>query len=298
MPDVRRLQTVSLDAGHGRRHAWVEQTLEETDMADAEAYEILAVKYGTHENRTRFDNFMSADDHAAPMPLDYFVWVIRNANRTILVDTGFSLAEAPLRGRKLEHEPRDVLKRIGIDAAKIEQVIISHLHYDHAGTLDHYTAARFHLQEAEMQYATGRCMCDEAMKKPFTVDHVCQMVQRVYSGRVQFHDGDGEVAPGVTVHKAAGHSKGLQSVRVKTANGHVVLASDATHFYENIEKRKPFSITVNVEETLLTYDRLQKLASTPKHVVPGHDPLVLKRYPAWKSETQGIVHKLDAPRVD
>lgn len=280
-------------------------------MADADTYEVLAVKYGTHGERMRADNFMSpgprmaapsggpvVDDHSTPMPLDYFVWVIRNANRTLLVDTGFSREEAPIRARKLEHDPRDVLRNIGIDAAKIEQIVISHLHYDHAGTLDHFPAARFHLQEAEMQYATGRCMCDEPMRKPFTVDHVCQMVKNVYSGRVQFHDGDGEVAPGITVHKAGGHSQGLQAVRVKTANGYVVLASDATHFYENIEQRKPFSITINLEETLRTYDRLQQLASTPKQVVPGHDPLVLKKYPAWKPETKGIVHRLDAPRVD
>jgi glyoxylase-like metal-dependent hydrolase (beta-lactamase superfamily II) len=278
-------------------------------MADAETYEILAVKYGTHENRMRAENFMNpgpalaaggpaTDDHATPMPLDYFVWVIRNPNRTILVDTGFSLEEAPVRARKLEYEPRDVLKRIGIDAAKIEQVVISHLHYDHAGTLDHYSGAKFHLQEAEMRYATGRCMCDEAMRKPFTVDHVCQMVRNVFSGRVQFHDGDGQIAPGITVHKASGHSQGLQAVRVKTASGYVVLASDGAHFYENIEQRKPFSITINVEDTLRTYDRLQQLASSPKQVVPGHDPLVLKRYPAWKPETKGIVHRLDVARLD
>jgi glyoxylase-like metal-dependent hydrolase (beta-lactamase superfamily II) len=278
-------------------------------MTDEETYEIFAVKYGSHDNRTRAENFMSpgpalsaggpaADDHATPMPLDYFVWVVRNPNRTILVDTGFSKAEAPLRARKLEHEPRDVLRDIGIDAGKIETVIVSHLHYDHAGTLDHFPAARFHLQEAEMRYATGRCMCDESMRKPFTVDHVCQMVQRIYSGRVQFHDGDGAIAPGVTVHKASGHSQGLQAVRVKTAGGYVVLASDATHFYENIEQRKPFSITINMEDTLRTYDRLQQLASSPKQVVPGHDPLVLKRYPAWKPDTKGIVHRLDVARTD
>lgn len=264
----------------------------------AEHYEILALKYGEHLNRTRLEGFLNADDHASPMPLDYFVWVVRNDKRTILVDTGFTKAEAGPRGRKLDHEPRDVLAKIGIDAAKIETVVISHLHYDHAGTLDHFPAAKFHIQDAEVAYATGRCMCEESMRRPFTADHVCQLVQRVYSGRVMFHDGDGEVAPGVTVHQMPGHSKGLQSVRVMTANGPVLLASDATHFYENIEQRKPFFITIDVEATLRTYDRLAKLAGGLKSVVPGHDPAVLKRYPAWKPETAGIVHRLDVPRKD
>ena len=261
----------------------------------SETYEILALKYARHANRTRFDNFMSADDHAALQPIDYFVWVIRNANRTILVDTGFDRKEASQRARTLDAEPQEMLAKIGIAADKIETVIITHLHYDHAGTLDLYPAARFHIQEAEMAYATGPCMCEDAMRKPFTAGHVCSLVKKVYSGRVQFHDGDGEVAPGVTVHKTGGHSKGLQCVRVMTANGPVVLASDATHLYENIERRKPFSITIDVEETLRTYTRLEQLAGVRDRVVPGHDPLVLDRFPAWKPDTKGLVHRLDLP---
>lgn len=264
----------------------------------SELYEILAVKYGEHLNRTRLEGFLNADDHASPMPLDYFVWVVRNDKRTIVVDTGFTKQEASQRDRKLDHEPRDVLAKIGIDADKVDTVVISHLHYDHAGSLDHFNNAQFHIQDTEMAYATSRCMCEDSMRKPFSVDHVCQMVKRVYSGRVTFHDGEGQVAPGVTVHHMPGHSKGLQSVRVMTANGPVMLASDATHYYENIEKRKPFFITIDVEATLRTYDRLTELAGGLKRVVPGHDPKVAKLYPAWKPDTQGIVHRLDLPRKD
>lgn len=263
----------------------------------SETYEILAIKYGGMTNRTRADNFMHPDDHASPMPIDYFLFVVRNKNRTILIDTGFDHKEAALRGRKLDVEPHEALQRIGIPAETLETVIVTHLHYDHAGTFDRFPAARFHIQEAELAYATGRCMCDQAMRMPFTVDHVCQMVKHVYSGRVQFHDGDGEVAPGVTVHHMPGHSQGLQAIRVMTDQGPVMLASDAVHFYENIEKRKPFFITIDVEATLRTYDRLSAMAGGLKNVIPGHDPLILKRYPAWKAETAGTVHKLDAGRI-
>lgn len=267
-------------------------------MSDTERYEILALKYGTHANRTRADNFLLADDHASPQPIDYFVWIIRNERRTILLDTGFDRAEAQKRGRVTNHEPREVLKLIGIEADSIRDVIISHLHYDHAGTLDHFPAARFHLQENEMSYATGRCMCDEVLRHPFNAEHVCQMVRKVYSGRVRFHDVDGEIAPGVTVHAVPGHSKGLQCVRVMTETGWVVLASDATHLYENFERRRPFPIVVDVEATLRSYDRLHSLASSPRHIIPGHDPLVLKRYPALNAHSEGIVHRLDVARLD
>ena len=270
----------------------------EETMADTETYEILAVKYGSHSKRTRNDNFMHADDHNAPSKIDYFIWVIRNANRTIVVDTGFERKEAASRGRQIDHEPKEILQRVGVDAEKIDNLIVSHLHYDHAGTLHDFPAARFHLQESEMAYATGRCMCDEALRGPFTADHVCDMVKHVYSGRVQFYNGDGQIAPGITVHHTPGHSKGIQCVRVMTEHGPVVLATDAAHFYDNFELRKPFSVTVDVEATLRSYDKLTELAGDPRNVIPGHDPLVLSRYPAWKPDAQGIVHRLDLPRLD
>ena len=148
-----------------------------------------------------------------------------------------------------------------------------------------------------MAYATGKCMCEPSMRGPFTPDHVCQMVKNVYSGRVQFHDGDGQVAPGITVHKSPGHSQGIQAIKVNTAHGPVVLASDVVHFYGNIEQRRPFFITIDMQATLKSYDTLIAMAGGLKNVIPGHDPLILKRYPAWKSETAGLVHKLDAPRI-
>jgi glyoxylase-like metal-dependent hydrolase (beta-lactamase superfamily II) len=263
----------------------------------SETYEILALRYARMTERTRFDNFMYPDDHATPQPMDYFVWVIRNENRTILLDTGFDRTEGARRSRSVEFEPIEALQRIGISAESIDTVIISHLHYDHAGTLEHYPNARFHIQASEVAFATGPCMCEPVISSTYTVDHVCSLVRKVYSGRVQFHDGDGEVAPGVTVHRLPGHTLGLQSVRVVTESGYVVLASDASHYYENFEMRKPFSITVDLPETLRSYARLEALATSRKHVVPGHDPLVLERYPAWKPATQDLVHRLDVPRL-
>jgi glyoxylase-like metal-dependent hydrolase (beta-lactamase superfamily II) len=266
----------------------------------SETYEILALKYGGVAKRSRADNFMhpAGDDHASPMPIDYFVFVIRNDKRTILVDTGFDKKEATARGRHLDHEPIDILGRIGIKPEHIHDTVITHLHFDHAGTMHQFPHGKFHLQEAEMAYATGKCMCEASMKVPFTADHVCEMVKNVYSGRVQFHDGDGEIAPGITVHKSPGHSKGIQALRVMTANGPVVLASDVAHFYENIEQRRPFFITIDMEATLKSYDRLIELGGGLRNVIPGHDPLILKRYPALKPETEGVIHRLDLPRLD
>ena len=263
----------------------------------SETYEILAVKYAEMTNRKRADNFIMTDDHMSPHPLDYFVWVVRNKNRTIVVDTGFDFAEASKRARTLTCLPAVALAGIGIDAATIDDVVITHLHYDHAGTMGSFPQARFHLQAAEMQFATGPCMCQPYLKAPFTADHVCEMVRHLYAGRVVFHEGDAEVAPGITVHKIGGHSRGLQSLRVMTEGGPVVLASDAAHYYETFEQEKPFVIVADMEDMLRGYGTLKRLAGDPRRVIPGHDPLVLKRFPPLTAASAGIVHRLDVGRL-
>jgi glyoxylase-like metal-dependent hydrolase (beta-lactamase superfamily II) len=266
-------------------------------MSETENYEVYALKYAERCDRTRADSFLFEDDHASAHPMDYFLWVVRNTRRTIVVDTGYNGAEGHKRNRPVTREPHEALGMINVDAAKVEQVVITHLHYDHAGTLAQFPAARFHLQESEMEYATGRCMCELALQYPFTVDHVCEMVRHVYSGRVIFHDGDAQIAPGITVHYIGGHTGGLQCVRVLTARGWVVLASDAAHYYENLEQRKPFPIVVDVEAMLRGFDRLCELAESPQHIVPGHDPLVCAKYPAAAAHLEGAVFRLDvAPR--
>lgn len=243
-------------------------------------WEVFAIKYSDHMQRTRSFNFIMDDHPAAPHGMDYYVWLLRNGNRNILVDTGYDAEEGARRDRPILRDPAQALEPFGISAADIDTVIITHLHYDHAGGLDRYPAAKFHLQAAEMAYATGPCMCHGTLQLPFTADHVCQMVRHVYSGRVIFHDGSAEVAPGVTVHAVGGHSRGLQVVQVMTETGPLCLASDASHYYENFLKGKPFPIVVDLENMLSGFSKIVELGGGPDRVIPGHDPLVFEHFPS------------------
>lgn len=258
------------------------------------SYQVYAIKYAEFIGRKRTDSFIFDDAHDTPHHMDYFVWVIRGAEKTILVDTGFDAVEGNNRDRAILVEPAMAVAAIGIDPGSVDTAIITHLHYDHAGGLDQFPNATLHLQEAEMVYATGPCMCHAVLQKPFTADHVCQMVRRVYDGKVAYHDGDAEVAPGVTLHKVGGHSRGLQVVRVETEDGPLVLASDAAHFYENYEKRNPFPLVVDVEDMLKGYDTLTRLAGERRLIVPGHDPLVRARFPSAFENSGVDVRRLDA----
>jgi glyoxylase-like metal-dependent hydrolase (beta-lactamase superfamily II) len=253
-------------------------------------WEIHAVKYADRNARVRGDSFIFDDNHDAPHAMDYFLWVLRRGDQVILVDTGYDAEEGAARGRPIAMDPRAALAPLGIRAKDVDQVIVTHLHYDHAVGLHLFPNARLHLQTAEMAFATGPCMCHDALRHPFTAGHICEAIRRLYAGKVVFHDGDAELSDGVTLHRIGGHSRGLQCVRVRTQTGWMVLASDATHFYENLWQRKPFPIVVDLQDMLDGFHRLEQLASRRDLIVPGHDPLVRQVF------AQGVaphIHRLD-----
>lgn len=266
-------------------------------MEPTPQYEIYAIRYAHNAAARRSGNFLGGDPHDGPMPLDYFVWAIRSPERCFILDTGFDAMVAARRGRQLLRCPSEGLRAVGIAADQVEDVILSHMHYDHCGNYELFPKARYHLQDREMAYCTGRCMCHPGLRGPFEADDVTAMVRKLFDGRVQFHDGVSELAPGITLHHVGGHSKGLQVVRVFTRRGWMVLASDASHFYANMEEGRAFPIVHDHEATLEGYATMRRLASSRNAIIPGHDPLVLAHYPAAAPGLEGIAVRLDADPV-
>lgn len=243
-------------------------------------WEVFAIRYAERNARTRADSFLMDPRHDVPHAMDYYLWVLRCDGDVILVDTGYDAAEAARRQRPILLDPGAALAPLGLTPEDITTLIVTHLHYDHAGGLHLFPNATLHMQAAEMAYATGPCMCHAPLQMPFTADHVCEAIKRLYSGKVIFHHGAAEIADGVTVHRIGGHSRGLQAVRVRTSAGWLCLASDAAHYYENFLARRPFPIVVDLEDMMAGFETLRQLASAPGLIVPGHDPLVRTLFPA------------------
>jgi len=256
------------------------------------AYELYAIRYATRAG-TRSANFVGGGPHDGPMPMDYFIWLAKSPERTFVIDLGFTAEVAAQRKRDYVRCPTEGLAMPGVNAAEVEDVAITHLHYDHVGTFERFPRARFHLQDEEMAYATGRYMRHKRFNDGYEVDDVVGMVRLAYKDRVRFHRGDAELAPGLSVHHIGGHTAGLQCVRVCTQRGWVVLASDASHYYEHFEAGRAFTTVFHVGQTIEGYDTLYRLADSPRHIVPGHDPLVTRRYPAASRELEGIAVRLD-----
>ena len=263
-------------------------------------YEVYALRYATRDARRR-DHFIGGDPHDGPMPMDYFIWVAIGAGGAYVIDTGFTSEMAIARQRTWLRCPVDSLKLLGIDARSVRDVVLTHMHYDHVGNFDKFPNARFHLQEREMAYATGCYMRYPAICNSYHVEDVVGIVRLNFNGRVEMHSGEAEIAPGITLHPTPGHSDGLQCVRVHTRRGWLVLASDATHYYENMATNRPFTIAFHVGQMIDAFRTLERLAPSLRHIVPGHDPYVMQEYPAPRPELEGIVVRLDldpiAPRL-
>jgi len=259
-------------------------------------YELFAVRYATRTG-TRSEFLVGHDPHDGPMPMDYFVWLAVSAERTVLVDTGYVEPNTVRRDVEYLRTPVDGLSLLGVKPEEIRDVIITHMHYDHAGGCGEFPNAKFHVQEDEMHYATGKHMCFPHLNRSYPAEDVVRLVRLVFAGRVCFHQHVANPIPGITLHRIGGHTAGMQCVRVHTKRGWVVLASDASHFYENVETSRPFRSAVNLGEMLLGYDKLRELAGSTDLIVAGHDPLVMTRYHAPFEKARGIVVRLDEAPV-
>ena len=134
------------------------------------------------------------------------------------------------------------------------------------------------LQGEEVAFWTGPFGRTPAFRGSANVDALARLVTLNYANTIRTVEGDHEVWPGIRVHRVGGHTAGLQIVTVETRRGTVVLTSDASHFYHNVETRQPVQIITSLPEMLTAFETIDRLAGSAKLVVAGHDPQVADRF--------------------
>ena len=258
-------------------------------------YEVYAIRYARHE-RTARANFIGGDEHDGPMPLDYFVWLVRGDAGTFVVDTGFDAPVAAARQRQLTTPVGDGLAALGVDPAQRQDVIVTHMHYDHAGNHALFPRARYHLQDDEMAFCTGRCMTHAALRHAYAAEDVGEMVRKVFDGRVAFHAGGVELAPGLSACiTSADIRKGFKPCGFgRGGAGSCWPPTQRTSTPTWTRAGRSRSCTMSPRCSKAT----ERCASWPcldDLVIPGHDPLVLRRFPARLfPDLAGHIARLDA----
>jgi glyoxylase-like metal-dependent hydrolase (beta-lactamase superfamily II) len=239
-------------------------------------YQVYALRYA--ERDTTAGQFFYREPSQERITLHFYVWAILGGPHPVVLDTGFTEEDARRREARGWVSPAEMLARIGLRAAELPLVLVSHLHWDHWDGYRFFPGARFWIQQEEVAFWTGLAGGYATYRQLAEAEALADLVRINYGGRVQLVRGDVPVLPGITAHWVGGHTAGLQVVSVETARGPVVLTSDASHFYRNIERRDPVQIITSLPEMLRGFDRIDALAGSPARVVTGHDPEVARRF--------------------
>jgi N-acyl homoserine lactone hydrolase len=207
------------------------------------------------------------------------VYLLDTAEGWVLLDAGLNPDNARDRARMDErfwrfgmtapvvraaHTLETQLQQLGLVYRDIGHVILSHLHYDHAGTLKHFTHARISIQRREHAHAFGP---DPGMAY-FRDEYDDPRLQW------ELRDGDWEAMPGLTLLDTRGHTQGHQSAAVTLAEGGTfILPFDAADLRENWDDHILPGESCDDEAAGRALVRLKSLPGT---VLFFHDPVAIQ----------------------
>jgi glyoxylase-like metal-dependent hydrolase (beta-lactamase superfamily II) len=245
-------------------------------------YQVTIVKYGTR-SATRGEvylNFPLYHESDGALEMDYFFWIVRNRERTVVVDTGFSPEGGRARNRTLLAEVPELFSDFGVDLSRSPTVVLTHAHYDHAGNLGLFPRSEVIMAERELAFWTGR-HARRTMFRHSVDDDIQSVLEKLDSdGRLRLFAGTTEVAPGIDVIEVGGHTPGQCIVKVRTSDGNVLITSDAVHYYEEYERDMLFMSVTSLPEMYEGFDYIRDMITTGEveHLVAGHDPVTLSRF--------------------
>jgi len=218
----------------------------------------------------------------------------KSAPRVILVDTGFKSGRS-MTGRTFERVemPETVLAKVGFRPEDVDTVVLTHMHFDHAGNFDAFPKARILVQRREYERWTeviagipdisvGK---QSWMLSSLDLEVFTRFARAIDAGRVVFLDGDAEIAPGISCRLAADtHTFGSQWVEIETRSGPHVVAGDCVYWYANVERMwPPGYVQGNTWNLLAAYERLRGVVGAHRleRIVPGHDMAIFERHRSW-----------------
>jgi glyoxylase-like metal-dependent hydrolase (beta-lactamase superfamily II) len=247
---------------------------------DPPIYEAYAVRYATLRGYPVASLVQGADPNRK-LDLAMTFWVLKAPGKTILVDAGFYRPEHSKRKDVADFvRPDKALEKLEIKPEEVTDIIISHMHWDHADGVDLFPKAQIWIQKAEYDDSAGAVKNAAASADRFRPAHYHALVKLNQDGRVHMVDGDArEIIPGLTVYTGGKHTVESQYVGVNTRAGLMIIASDNLYLYENLDKHVPIAQTVDARSNLQAQDRMKKLASSLRLIIPSHDPEVFVRFP-------------------
>jgi len=210
------------------------------------------------------------------------IWVLKGADgRIAIVDSGFHRDQYFRQFTVKDYvKPSEAIAPLGLKPEDVTDILLSHMHWDHAGGIDLFPAARVWVQKDEYEHYTGDAWQQRTTHGGIDADDVLEIVKRNTQGKVSFVRGDDDTSlSGIAFGVGGRHTWASQFVTVQTRWHMVVIASDNMYLYENMDTHTPIAQTLDAVSNLRTQDRMRSLASEPRLLVPGHDAAVFARFP-------------------
>jgi len=250
------------------------------DGVNEKTIAIYALEYG-HSTGFKYSALLEGAPAGEKRSISWLAWLLVGKGRRVLVDTGFADRKLAKKWRfdRFETVPK-VLERLKIEPREITDVILTHAHWDHVGHLSPYTGARFWMQREELEWARKKVSAEKPSRAGVRWRDVEAIGALVDEGRVTLIDGEREIFDGVRVRVGARHTAHIQWVEVATGGpvGTVVIASDIAYLFENLERLVPPGASGDPRKDLEQIKRMLGAASSPRLVLPGHDPEVGQRF--------------------
>jgi glyoxylase-like metal-dependent hydrolase (beta-lactamase superfamily II) len=244
-------------------------------------YEVYALSYGVYPNFP-VSGLVAGADKDRKLDLQMMIWLLKGpGGKNILVDTG-CYHENVVKGKGIQNlvKASEAVAKLGLSAADITDVVITHMHWDHADGMDLFPKAKIWIQKDEYTYYTGAAWQAGGKHGGIEPEDVLTIVKLNTQNQVNLVEGDDrEIIDGIRVYTGGRHTFASQYVSVRMATGIAVIASDNMYLYENLEKRASIAQTFDADSNLKAQDRMKQIASRPDLVVPGHDPLVFVKFP-------------------
>ncbi|HEY4280942.1 MAG TPA: MBL fold metallo-hydrolase [Conexibacter sp.] len=236
---------------------------------------ITQVERSAHQYFTGFGEKVTAQS---------VLWLIRGARQTIVVDVGSGTPERVHErfGRVFEQSaaqrPRDAVRAAGVDPDEVEVVVQTHLHWDHALSLEDrpFPNARIYLQRSELAYAAAPYPPHAGLYDPVSTKGLLPAFASEYP-EVVVIDGDHELDEHIRILHMPGHTPGLQALFVHAGSTRYAIAGDNVPWQSSWSGPEPArwipqGIHVSLQDC---YRSMSRLADVADVVLPSHDECVL-----------------------